>query len=225
MRDCQPPAPCIRFPSTMKQYRPNVDRQKWLYSMMKSQAAVIAQGVPEGRANDFSEIILDSSEFKIPGGVRSVADAFWISDRIGEAYEREYLAKLPTASAEQAAYMLARFLSPKVAEGGLHHSVESVRCLTRQDLVPPHRFLGPCFRSIVRQGTCPCSTDPSNLCVARNTSPSFPGAAWQIPVEGITSVRGRCRRRDGRAVVTGRRRGVGSRQIPVLRDPQRCGRL
>ena len=103
--------------------------------MMKSQAAVIAQGVPEGRANDFSEIILDSSEFKIPGGVRSVADAFWISDRIGEAYEREYLAKLPTASADQAAYMLARFLSPKVAESGLHHSVESVRCLTRDHLV------------------------------------------------------------------------------------------
>ncbi|MES2922880.1 MAG: hypothetical protein V4819_15100 [Verrucomicrobiota bacterium] len=44
--------------------------------------------------------------------------------------EREYLAKLPTASAEQAASMLARFLTPKVAEAGLHHPAESVRHLS-----------------------------------------------------------------------------------------------
>lgn len=44
--------------------------------------------------------------------------------------EREYLAKLPTASAEEAASMLARFLTPKVAEAGLHHPEESVRQLS-----------------------------------------------------------------------------------------------
>ncbi len=44
--------------------------------------------------------------------------------------EREYLAKLPTATAEEAAFMLARFLTPKVAEAGLYHSEESVRHLS-----------------------------------------------------------------------------------------------
>jgi hypothetical protein len=44
--------------------------------------------------------------------------------------EREYLAKLPTASAEEATFMLARFLTPKVAEAGLHHPEESVRHLS-----------------------------------------------------------------------------------------------
>ena len=44
--------------------------------------------------------------------------------------EREYLAKLPTTSAEEAAWMLARFLTPKVAEAGLHHPEESIRQLS-----------------------------------------------------------------------------------------------
>jgi hypothetical protein len=44
--------------------------------------------------------------------------------------EREYLATLPTASAAEAAFMLARFLTPKVAEAGLHHPEESVRQLS-----------------------------------------------------------------------------------------------
>ncbi len=44
--------------------------------------------------------------------------------------EREHLAKLPTATAEEAAFMLARFLTPKVAEAGLHHPEESVRHLS-----------------------------------------------------------------------------------------------
>lgn len=44
--------------------------------------------------------------------------------------EREYLAKLPTARAEEAALMLGRFLTPKVAEAGLHHPEESVRHLS-----------------------------------------------------------------------------------------------
>lgn len=44
--------------------------------------------------------------------------------------ERDYLAKLPTASAEEAVAMLGRFLTPKVAEAGLHHPEESVRILS-----------------------------------------------------------------------------------------------
>lgn len=44
--------------------------------------------------------------------------------------EREYLAKLPTASAEEAAFMLSRFLTPKVAEAGRYHPEESVRQLS-----------------------------------------------------------------------------------------------
>ncbi len=44
--------------------------------------------------------------------------------------EREYLAKLPTACADEAAFMLARFLTPKVAEVGLHHPEASVRDLS-----------------------------------------------------------------------------------------------
>ncbi len=44
--------------------------------------------------------------------------------------EREYLAKLPTASADEATLMLARFLTPKVAEAGLHHPEESIRVLS-----------------------------------------------------------------------------------------------
>lgn len=43
--------------------------------------------------------------------------------------EREYLAKLPAASAAEAAFMLGRFLTPRVAEAGMHHSEESVRHL------------------------------------------------------------------------------------------------
>lgn len=44
--------------------------------------------------------------------------------------EREYLARLPTATAEEAAFMLSRFLTPKVAEAGLHHPEASVRSLS-----------------------------------------------------------------------------------------------
>lgn len=44
--------------------------------------------------------------------------------------EREYLAKLPTTTAEEAAFMLGRFLTPRVAEAGLHHPEESVRHLS-----------------------------------------------------------------------------------------------
>ncbi|HUF63048.1 MAG TPA: hypothetical protein VMN36_13305 [Verrucomicrobiales bacterium] len=44
--------------------------------------------------------------------------------------EREYLARLPSAGAEEAAFMLGRFLTPKVAELGLRHPEESVRKLS-----------------------------------------------------------------------------------------------
>lgn len=71
----------------MKQYRPNVDRQKWLYSMMKSRAVMRRrQGKPEANADvaKGKKQIPDNSEPWLPGGVRSVADAMWVSDQIKE---------------------------------------------------------------------------------------------------------------------------------------------
>ena len=89
--------PVSRFPfgsvvmpgylTVMKQYRPNVERQKWLYSMAKSRALLRRwQGKPEGNADVAAgkKQIPDNSEAWLPGGVKSVADALWISDRIKE---------------------------------------------------------------------------------------------------------------------------------------------
>lgn len=83
----------------MKQYRPNVERQKWLYSMMKSRALMRRrQGKPEGNTAvaEGRKQIPDNSEPRLPGGVRSVADALWISDRIKEDMERWKLPPPPT---------------------------------------------------------------------------------------------------------------------------------
>jgi len=82
----------------VKQYRPNVDRQKWLYSMMKSRAWMRRhQGKPEGNSRVARGLpqIPDNSEPWLPGGVRSVADAVWISDRIKEDIERWGLPQPP----------------------------------------------------------------------------------------------------------------------------------
>ena len=68
----------------MKQYRPNIERQKWLFSMEKSRKVLRRwQGKPESRVTAGPQI-QDNSEPWLPGGVRSVADALWISDRIKE---------------------------------------------------------------------------------------------------------------------------------------------
>ncbi len=75
----------------MKQYRPNVEHQKWLYSMMKSRAVMRRrQGKPEGNSDvaKGNKQIPDNSEPWLPGGVRSVADALWISDQIKKDMER-----------------------------------------------------------------------------------------------------------------------------------------
>lgn len=70
----------------MKQYRPDVERQKWLYSMEKSRLIMKRR---RGKVPDPSKKpIPDNSEPWLPGGVRSVADALWISDRIKEDMER-----------------------------------------------------------------------------------------------------------------------------------------
>lgn len=71
----------------MRQYRPNVERQKLLYSRMKSRALLrrwqgkppINTAIAEGRKQ-----IPDNSEPWLPGGVTCLADAMWISDRIEE---------------------------------------------------------------------------------------------------------------------------------------------
>jgi hypothetical protein len=72
----------------VKQYRPNVERQKMLYSMEKSRKVLRRwQGKPEGPDPDKPRIP-DNSEPWLPGGVRSMADAMWISDRIKETAEQ-----------------------------------------------------------------------------------------------------------------------------------------
>ena len=72
----------------VKQYRPDVERQKWLYSMEKSRAIMRRwQGKPPG-PDPSRKPVPDNSEPWLPGGVNSVADAIWISDRIKEAIEQ-----------------------------------------------------------------------------------------------------------------------------------------
>ena len=71
----------------MRQYRPNVERQKLLYSRTKSRTLLrrwqgkppINTAIAEGRKQ-----IPDNSEPWLPGGVTCLADAMWISDRIEE---------------------------------------------------------------------------------------------------------------------------------------------
>jgi hypothetical protein len=52
----------------MRQYRPNVERQKLLYAQLKSGAATSIH-------QDFSKV-----QVWLPGGVRQVSDAMMISD-------------------------------------------------------------------------------------------------------------------------------------------------
>jgi hypothetical protein len=75
----------------MRQYRPDVERQKLLYSRMKSRALLrrlqgkppVNTAIAEGRKQ-----IPDNSEPWLPGGVTCLADAMWISDRIKQDMER-----------------------------------------------------------------------------------------------------------------------------------------
>ena len=133
----------------MKQYRPNVERAKWLYSMRQSRAWVKRQqGRPEGNSRVARGLppIPDNSEPWLPGGVRSMADAIWISDQIKQQdtgrdkdlqdiafleakIEREYLEKLPSADEQAALDMIGRFLTPKVAEATIAHPSPTVRDL------------------------------------------------------------------------------------------------
>jgi len=72
----------------MKQYRPNVERQKWLYSMEKAREFMRRRRM-EGKIVDPNRIrIPDNSEPWLPGGVKSVADALWISDQIAKDIQR-----------------------------------------------------------------------------------------------------------------------------------------
>ena len=80
----------------MKQYRPNVERAKWLYSMEQSRAWVRRRQGRKSRAELGLPPIPDNSEPWLPGGVRSVADALWISDRIKLDMERWKIPQPPT---------------------------------------------------------------------------------------------------------------------------------
>jgi len=70
----------------VKQYRPNVERQKELYSRIKSRE-ILRRRQGRGKSPDVKRIP-DNSEPWLPGGVRSVADALYISDRIQEDVAR-----------------------------------------------------------------------------------------------------------------------------------------
>jgi hypothetical protein len=83
----------------MKQYRPDVERAKWLYSMRQSRAWVKRQqNRPEGNSRVARGLnpIPDNSEPWLPGGVRSMADAIWISDQIKKDMEQWKIASPPT---------------------------------------------------------------------------------------------------------------------------------
>lgn len=72
----------------MPQYRPNVDLQRKLYSIMVCQRVVRRhQGKPLERTPERNSIP-DNSEPWLPHGVQSLADAIWISDRIKEDMAR-----------------------------------------------------------------------------------------------------------------------------------------
>jgi hypothetical protein len=78
---------------TVKQYRPNVERQKELYSRMKAREIFRRMS---GRAKSpGARRIPDNSEPWLPGGVHSVADALYISDRIQETMSEWKLSPPP----------------------------------------------------------------------------------------------------------------------------------
>lgn len=88
----------LRYSCRVKQYRPNVERAKWLYSMQQSRAWIKRrQGKPAGNLRVAKGLrqIPDNSAPWLPGGVRSVADAMWISDRIKDDMERWQPRALP----------------------------------------------------------------------------------------------------------------------------------
>lgn len=79
----------------MKQYRPNVDLQRRRYSSMICQRVVRRhQGKPLERSPERNSTP-DNSEPWLPGGVQSLADAMWISDRIKEDMARWQIKQPP----------------------------------------------------------------------------------------------------------------------------------
>lgn len=71
----------------MKQYRPNVELQKRLYSSLICRRVLRRrQGKPLERSPERNRVP-DNSEPWLPE-VRSIEDAMWISDRIKEDIER-----------------------------------------------------------------------------------------------------------------------------------------
>lgn len=66
----------------MKQYRPNVQRQKELYSAMKSREYMRKRRLVKHPLDPNRKPIPDNSEPWLPEGVKCVADALWISDQV-----------------------------------------------------------------------------------------------------------------------------------------------
>ena len=80
----------------MKQYRPNVERQKWLYSMMKSRELMRRRRLKRGEISPNKKPVPDNSAPWLPEGVKSVADALWISDQVKRDMERWGIKQQPT---------------------------------------------------------------------------------------------------------------------------------
>ncbi len=76
----------------MKQYRPSVDEQRRRYSSMICQRVLRRR---QGKSPERNSIP-DNSEPWLPGGVKSMADAMWISDRIEEDMVRWQIKRPPT---------------------------------------------------------------------------------------------------------------------------------
>ena len=78
----------------MKQYRPTIEQLKKRYSQEMARRKMIERR--HARHPEFASRrpIPDNSEPWLPGGVRSVADALWISDRIQET-AKEWNLPLP----------------------------------------------------------------------------------------------------------------------------------
>lgn len=101
--------PAETYSCPVKQYRPDVDRAKWLYSMRQSRAWVKRnQDRPEGSS-------------RVAQGLKPIP-APW--PRINASS-----CSVPLADETAALHMLGRFLIPNVAQAALHHPSVSVRGL------------------------------------------------------------------------------------------------
>lgn len=91
VRDAAPGLSWLQEGDIVKQYRPNVERQKELYSRMK--AREIFRRLRSGSAHPAR--IPDNAEPWLSGGVHSVADALHVSEQIKKTIKEWNLPRTP----------------------------------------------------------------------------------------------------------------------------------